>query len=421
MKWSTGLLALLLAAAGLLCGAPASADESGWVRRVEVDGWVEGARSVRIRSPHDALLSRLWGRLKLSADIGDLYGHVSIDAQQNWRVEDETGFELHEVWAEYAADGWDLRIGRQVIIWGKADGVQITDIVSPPDYTEFITRDLEEIRLPVDAAKFRLLGDKIDVELIWIPVFRAAVPPSAGNPWDVEPEIPEGVRVTASSAEEPEVSLENSEIALKVSAFLSGLDVAASVFHTWDDRPAMHRTVSRREGGIDVHFSPEHHRMTVFGLEFSRPWSDFVFRGEVAYYLGRYFEPESVTGDPSRKNALNWLAGIDWTPGNDWSVIAQAAGVFIVEHERSLAAEQHALSGTLNVSKKLLRQTLTLSNMLYYNIRQQDFFDQLKAEYAVTDDVRLIAGVDVFGGGGDGVFGRYRDNSQVWFKAKYSF
>ena len=420
MRLRGRLFALLLAAAGLFGGAPASAGESGWVDRVEVDGWIEGARSVRIRSPHDALLSRFWGRLKLSADIGDLYGHASVDAQQNWRVEDETGFELHEAWVEYAADGWDVRIGRQVIIWGKADGVQITDIVSPPDYTEFITRDLEEIRLPVDAAKFRLLGDTFDVELIWIPVFRAVVLPSADNPWAVEPEIPEQVRVTTSSAEEPEVSLENSEIALKVSAFLSGLDVAASVFHTWDDRPAMHRTVSRRDGGIDIHFSPEHHRMTVFGLEFSRPWSDFVFRGEVAYYLGRYFEPESVTGDPSRKNALNWLAGIDWTPGNDWSVTAQTAGVFIVDHERSLAAEQHALSGTLNVSKKLLRQTLTLSNMLYYDIRQQDFFDQFKAEYAVTDDVRLIAGVDVFGGG-SGAFGRYRDNSQVWFKAKYSF
>ncbi len=393
--------------------------ESSWVERIEVDGWVEGARSVRIRSPHDALMSRIWGRLKLSAGIDDVYTHLSVDAQQNWRVEGETGFDLHEAWMEYAADGWDVRIGRQVIIWGKADGVQITDIVSPPDYTEFITRDLEEIRLPVDAAKFRLLGDKIDVELIWIPVFKAAILPSAGNPWAIEPEIPEQIRVTASPVDEPEVSLENSEIALKVSAFLSGLDVAASVFHTWDDQPAMHRKVSRHDEVTDIHFSPEHHRVTVFGLEFSRPWSDFVFRGEVAYYLGRYFEPESVTGDPSRKNALNWLAGIDWSPGNDWSVIAQLAGVAVVDHEPGIAAEKHALSGTLHVSRKLLRQTLILSSMFYYDVREQGFFDQVKAEYAVTDDVHLFAGIDVFGGGGS--FGQYRDNSQVWFKAKYSF
>ena len=415
------LPAALVVAVELLGGTLASAGEPGWADRIEVDGWVEGARSVRIGSPHDALMSRLWGRLKLSADIGDVYGHVAVDAQQNWRVEDETGLDLHEAWVEYAADGWDVRVGRQVIIWGKADGVQITDIVSPPDYTEFITRDLEEIRLPVDAAKFRLLGDKIDVELIWIPVFKAAVLPSAGNPWAVEPEIPEEVRVTASSVEKPEVSLENSEIALKVSAFLSGLDVAASVFHTWDDNPAMHRTITGDdEGEVEIHFSPKHHRMTVFGLEFSRPLADFVFRGEVAYYLGRFFEPQSITGNPLEKNALQWLGGVDWTPGNDWSVIAQLTGTAVVDHESEMAVEKHAMSATLHVSKKLMRQTLTLSNMLYYDVREQDFFDRIKTEYAVTDDLHLLAGVDVFGGSG-GSFGRYRDNSQVWVKAKYNF
>ena len=58
--------------------------------------------------------------------------------------------------------------------------------------------------------------------------------------------------------------------------------------------------------------------------------------------------------------------------------------------------------------------------MLYYDVREQDFFEQIKAEYAVTDDLHLLAGVDVFGGGGQS-FGRYKDNTQVWFKAKYSF
>lgn len=402
-------------------GSASAADESSWMEWVEVDGWVEGARSVRNRSPHDALVSRVWGRLKLSSEVDDVYAHLSVDAQKNWRVEDETGIDLHEIWAEYTAEGWDVRVGRQVIIWGKADGVQITDIVSPPDYTEFITRDLEEIRLPVDAVMFRLLGDEVDVELIWIPVFRAAVQPSADNPWALEQDIPDDVRVMVSPVDEPETSLENSEIALKVSAFWSGLDVAVSVFHTWDDNPVMYRTITGSdEGEVEIHFSPEHRRMTVFGLEFSRPLSDFVFRGEAAYYLGRFFEPRSITGNPLEKNALQWLGGVDWTPGNDWSVITQLTGTAVMNHESEMAAEKHAMSATLHVSKKLMRQTLTLSNMLYYDIGEQDFFDQIKAEYAVRDDLHLFTGVDVFGGGGNS-FGRYRDNSQIWVKAKYSF
>ncbi|WP_294348565.1 DUF1302 family protein [Prosthecochloris sp.] len=423
MNWQKKLLQALVVAVGYLpfTGSASAADESSWMEWVEVDGWVEGARSVRNRSPHDALVSRVWGRLKLSSEVDDVYAHLSVDAQKNWRVEDETGIDLHEIWAEYTAEGWDVRVGRQVIIWGKADGVQITDIVSPPDYTEFITRDLEEIRLPVDAVMFRLLGDEVDVELIWIPVFRAAVQPSADNPWALEQDIPDDVRVMVSPVDEPETSLENSEIALKVSAFWSGLDVAVSVFHTWDDNPVMYRTITGSdEGEVEIHFSPEHRRMTVFGLEFSRPLSDFVFRGEAAYYLGRFFEPRSITGNPLEKNALQWLGGVDWTPGNDWSVITQLTGTAVMNHESEMAAEKHAMSATLHVSKKLMRQTLTLSNMLYYDIGEQDFFDQIKAEYAVRDDLHLFTGVDVFGGGGNS-FGRYRDNSQIWVKAKYSF
>ena len=423
MNWQKKLLQALVVAVGYLpfTGSASAADESSWMEWVEVDGWVEGARSVRNRSPHDALVSRVWGRLKLSSEVDDVYAHLSVDAQKNWRVEDETGIDLHEIWAEYTAEGWDVRVGRQMIIWGKADGVQITDIVSPPDYTEFITRDLEEIRLPVDAVMFRLLGDEVDVELIWIPVFRAAVQPSADNPWALEQDIPDDVRVMVSPVDEPETSLENSEIALKVSAFWSGLDVAVSVFHTWDDNPVMYRTITGSdEGEVEIHFSPEHRRMTVFGLEFSRPLSDFVFRGEAAYYLGRFFEPRSITGNPLEKNALQWLGGVDWTPGNDWSVITQLTGTAVMNHESEMAAEKHAMSATLHVSKKLMRQTLTLSNMLYYDIGEQDFFDQIKAEYAVRDDLHLFTGVDVFGGGGNS-FGRYRDNSQIWVKAKYSF
>ena len=51
--------------------------------------------------------------------------------KKNWEIAEETGFDLHEAWLEYAAEGWDMRLGRQTIIWGKADGVQITDIISP--------------------------------------------------------------------------------------------------------------------------------------------------------------------------------------------------------------------------------------------------------------------------------------------------
>ena len=50
-------------------------------------------------------------------------------------------------------DNFDLRIGKQQIIYGKAEGVFITDVVSPKDLREFLLPDFEEIRMGITAAK----------------------------------------------------------------------------------------------------------------------------------------------------------------------------------------------------------------------------------------------------------------------------
>ncbi len=405
---------------GMAVRAMAADTGATWMEPFSLGGWADAIQSMRIHAPNDSLTSRARLRLELDADFDALCGFVSVDAEKNRRIDEETGIDLHESWLEYAAGRWDLRIGRQIIIWGKADGVQITDIISPPDYTESVTRDLDEIRMPVDAAKFRLLGDHVDTELIWIPVFEPAVLPSGDNPWAVEPDLPENVRLSHEAIVEPETSLENSEIALKVAAYLSGLDVAASVFYTWDDYPAYHRTTRSEGDTLFVDYAPRHHRLTVFGLEFSRPWSDFVFRGEAAYYMGKYHEAGAVNIDPIQKDLLKWLGGVDWTPGNDWTLIAQLTGDYIVDHDARLADDMHEAMATLNVSKKLLNQTLTLSSMLYYQVNQNETYIRPKVEYAVTDAWHLFVGADIFCGD-DGDFGVYRDNSQVWVKAKYSF
>jgi len=415
------LVAGPMTAVGETSGGVKAGEAVEWTRRLSFSGLLETIHSMRVQTPHDTLTSRARMRLELGVDLDSAYGFVSADAEKNWRLSSETGTGIHEAWLEHVGNGWDARIGRQIIIWGKADGVQITDIVSPPDYTESVTRTLDEIRMPVDALKLRILGQWIDTELIWIPKFRAGVLPSGDNPWAVSPALPENLRVNSAAPLEPATNLENSEIALKLSAYLPGWDAAASIFHTWDDQPAMHRDLLEDEDVTHVAFTPRHHRLTVFGLEFSRPWSDFVFRSEAAYYLGRYFEPASVFENPVQKDSLKWLGGVDWTPGSDWTITAQLVGEHVFAHSQKLNQAANLYLTTLNISKKLLNQTLTLSNMLFYNMNQEDFFDQVKADYAVTDALHFLVGADLLGGSRHGQYGRYRDNTQVWIRVKYSF
>ncbi|MEF2230777.1 MAG: DUF1302 family protein [Pseudodesulfovibrio sp.] len=413
---------LLAAALALLLAAwdARAAEAPEWVRRIDLSGWVEGVQSAAVKAPHDPVTSRARMRLTAEADWDEVYASVSVDAEKNWKIKGQKALSLHEMWAEHVGEGWDVRLGRQTIIWGRADGVQITDVICPPDYTESITRDLDEIRVPVEAAKVRLLGSAMDVEMIWIPVFQSATLPGRDNPWGTTTAWPAGTTVIQNDADKPDIAPGNGEFAAKVSTYRSGYDMSASVFYTWDDFAANHRTVST-VGPTTVTFSPEYHRMTVLGLDFARPWSDFVFRFEGAGYVGRYFETRYLAVDPKRKNSAKWLGGVDWSPGDDWSVIGQLYGEHILDHDAVLSADRDEVSATLHVSKKVLRQTLTLSGMVYYSVNDQDTFFRAKADYEWSDGLHFLVGTDLFNGRRSGSYGRYADNSQLWLKVKYSF
>jgi hypothetical protein len=51
---------------------------------------------------------------------------------------DSLNFRMRELYMDMNFKKFDVRIGRQQVVWGKADGVFITDIVSPLNLTEFL-------------------------------------------------------------------------------------------------------------------------------------------------------------------------------------------------------------------------------------------------------------------------------------------
>jgi hypothetical protein len=120
---------------------------------LNLKGFVDTYHAVRVKSPNDFLSSRTKLRLEAlsTMDEGKASAFVSFNLQHNNILSDKTGFELREAYVEYVSDKWDLRVGRQIIVWGKADGIQIIDLISPLYLTEFLARDYDDIRTSVEA------------------------------------------------------------------------------------------------------------------------------------------------------------------------------------------------------------------------------------------------------------------------------
>lgn len=361
--------------------------------RVDVKGFVDTYHALRTEEPHDWMSSRTRVRGEVTLEKVHSGAFVSANLVYNAILKDRTGFQLREAYAYYSDEHWDLRAGRQIIAWGVADGIRITDIISPMDYTEFLAQDYDDIRIPVGGLRLRYSREKWCAEVVAVPVSSFFELPTDGeNPWSVGP-IP--------ISNEPSHRLCNMEYGGKLSFFLSGIDFSLSALHTWNKMPVVC-------GGIG-----QYRRMTMLGADCSLPLGRFVVRGELAEYLDE--AQPSASQDVPRAASTNALLGIDWYAGNDWSLSAQYAHKYV-------ACGEHRNTGlaTFRISKDLLRNTLALQSFAYIDVTNGGIYNRLSADYALNDQLHATLGYDFFHAD-RGSFTVYDNNSEVFVKLKYSF
>ncbi len=403
------LLCILLAFSGVL-----QAQESDeW----SIKGFVDTYHAVRTQKNSDLMSSRtrVRGEVGRRFDKSSLF--VSLNATYNAILKERTGFELREAYLDHTDDHWGLRMGRQLVIWGAADGLRITDLVSPLDMTEFLAQDYDDIRMPVNALRLFVFNDKLRFEAIAVPVFQGyELPVQTGNPWSMLPQnLPLPV---VWKAEKRDFKLYDAEYGGRVAFTLPGVDFSLSGLYTWNKMPVVQYAPSLTE----IEVSPHYYRMGFVGGDVSKPLGQFVLRGEAAYNIDKHFsyKPEAMMQSQQGFQTLNWLVGVDWYAPSEWMLSAQFSSENIFGYKDCISQERNNMLATLNVSKKLFNSTLQLSDFTYFDLSNKGWFSRFAADYALSDQIHLMAGYDWFGGD-KGIFAIYKDNSEMWVKAKYSF
>lgn len=386
---------------------------------IQHNGFVDSYHALRSQSPNDWMSSRTRLRAEITADKGNTSMFVSFNAIYNSILEDKTGFSLREAFFRYNTEKWDVKVGKQIITWGVADGLRITDIISPMDYTEFLAQDYDDIRIPENGFRVKYLNSKFNLEGIFVPVCEFfQLPTDDENPWSVMSSKSMLYSLTMDNT--PGKKLANSEFGGRLSVFLSGIDFSVSALHTWNKMPVINKNFTTNTDSL--YMKAHYKRMDMIGADISVPAGQFVVRGEAAVYLGELQETDMpvAANTTLQKNSFNGMFGIDWYPGNDWTIMLQYSHKCISEYENRIASKQNTGLATLNISKKLFQTTLTLSSFTYYDVTSNSFFNRTSAGYALTDQIHLIGGYDWFHGN-KGSFAMFKDNSEYWVKAKFTF
>lgn len=383
------------------------------------NGFADTYHAIRSKSPNDFMSSRSRLRTELGVKKDNSYLFASLNSVYNSILEDQTKLELREAFFQYTSENWDFKVGRQIVTWGVADGLRIMDIVSPMDYTEFLARDFDDIRIPVNTFVLKYIKPSYNLELVFTPITEHFIlPVDDKNPWSFTNSL--SMPTIFELGNKPDMTIKNSEFGGIFSFYLSGIDFSVSALHSWNKMPAFRYSFSENEDTLLMH--AEYDRLDMLGMNFSMPVGKFVVRGEVAGYFGELQEVDMLeqTNNPVNKNTSNYLLGVDWYPGSEWTISAQYSQKTISNYEERLSSKKSTTLSTLSISKKVLRSTLNLSTFSYIDLTDKGFFNRTSADYSLSDQIHILAGYDWFHGD-KGMFAYYKNNSEYWVKAKFSF
>lgn len=363
--------------------------------------------------------AHFYGEGSLSNERHSLYAAIDVGSYRF--TPEKSGVAVKEAYWRWLGDNIDLTVGRQIIPWGKADGVTVTDRISPKDRREWIATEYQDTRLGVDAVKLRYLRDQSTLEAIWTvhPRFDAE-PQDAANPLSAlyrpRQHTLDGTTFTLDypRGDKPR-GIDAGEFAIRYSQYGSNMDLSLSYFNGWD------RQIARRmeRHGQHISMQPDYRRISQLGAEIAIPEGERVWRGEFAYLRGRAFA--DLQGGLGEHQQWLGLLGVDWQLGS-WLVTAQYYADY-VSNAAYLPRDSLQSAFTLSVDKKFLRDKLGVSASTYLDLNRLSSAWSLELDYALNDHFSLALGANHFSAGGNknSTFAPMQALSALWLRTRYQF
>jgi hypothetical protein len=303
----------------------------------------------------------------------------------------------------------DLYLGKQIVAWGRADGLNPTDNLTPRDYT---------VMLPFeDDQRFGTPGARVDLFLMQEHTLTLFASPSFE---------PARIPLPAELEEtKPARSLSNTSVGVKLDKTAEGVDWSVSYYRGFSLLPSVDEATLRYD------------RITVIGADIARNYGRFGFRGELAYVD----TADDAGTDPTVRNPhLYWIAGVDRTFFDDLNLNLQffqrrtrahrEAETFGEAQARSTAALNAVLQGqqdsvsngvTFRVSNQWLNDTLEAELFAAINITRDNSFLRPLVTYAFSDDWKGTFGAELYFGGADTQYGSLESNRGIFAELRYGF
>ena len=327
---------------------------------------------------------------------------------------------VREAYLDLSLGKLDVRLGKQIIAWGRADKLNPTDNLTPRDYTLQVIDD-EEQRLGATAAMFHypLQGNDLVLTGVWMPRINRNVVPISRPPGIV---FSESVPNT-------------NQFAIKLDRSGGGLDWSLSYLNGVNLNPELELSGVSSNG---VAVLMRHKRVSVLGMDAATVVGRYGLRAEVAYtwikadtnlsdlHTNKPFFYLVLGGDRTFDTGVNvnlqyFLYRVSGyvDPRGSVDPLSRSIGIENAIAAHQLDPRQHGVS--FRVSKKWLNDTLEGEIAGILSLSASDFTLKPRLIYAMSDQIKVSAGLDLFRGDRNTFFGRLKDTSTAFVELRYSF
>lgn len=338
----------------------------------------------------------------------------------------EWSADWRELYIAKDVNQWNLSLGLQQVVWGKADNVRVLDQVNPLDYRDFVLPDLNDYRKPVWMAKAEgYLGDW-SVQSFYIPWFEANDQATPGSEYEfiaIDPSLLQNFSLLPE--QKPARTFKNGELGLQLARSFSGLDVNVFVFHTRDDNPVYRQQYALDDQGEFIaELLPEYHRQLHLGAATAFSLGNgFVVRSEWlvipdSVYMLNYAD---LKGGLIEEATVNALLGVDYS-WRDWLFSVQANDRYINNWTNEFAVVEHqplvTFSATGTSFSGRLESRIAIAR---FTDEANDQLLQVRTTWRPDDHWAYSLGADYFSGPALGTFGQFEKKDRVWLKVQRQF
>lgn len=392
----------------------------------------------------------------------DKYGSVK---EELYATEEEDW--LREVYVDLLFDWLDIRIGKQQVVWGTADGIKILDAVNPTDMREFTLDDYRDSRIPLWMVKAELAPTiSGSLQLLFIPDFEPNYIPPLGSPFTFRAtaigaaKVGEWLSTTLPSppfppftpaVEQEEIKpdpwedISDSSFGMRWLDVIGGFEYTLNYLYGFYYSGANYAWLTGFDPemgppGIDnptLHLQKKYERIHLIGGSFSKAiakgfLAGLGIRGEFAYIKdvpGYYGEDGDSKGVVKLDN-YNYVLGLDKNLFTNWlfsfqfiqyiSSISDHEGFGLLFGPTLGPIDQVETILSLKVATDFMHERLKPEVLILYWLAN-NWRISPKVSFEIFDYLNLAAGAHIFAGEEQNLFGQFDDNDQVFIELRYGF